>query len=226
MLKELVYFAEDDVHIAQLVKYNLELSGFEVIVFDNTEALMSEIINKKPTILLLDIMLPVKDGIEVLKELRTQIGTKSLPIILLTAKGDELDRVIGLELGADDYITKPFSVRELTARIKAVLRRGSNEETQKIKNTIKSGAITINEDSHRVFINQEELELTLKEFELLKLLMKNNGNVVKRDYILDTIWGYDSTIETRTVDVHIRRLRQLIGEDNIETVRGVGYRFK
>ena len=178
-------------------------------------------------IMLLDIMLPGMDGLDVCKEIRKDSNMSNMPIIMITAKGEEIDKIIGLELGADDYITKPFSVRELVARIKAILRRST---MQLVEKTFKVGNLVIDFGKHEVIKSENKIDLTLKEFELLQILIKNKGRVMTRDFLLDKIWGYEYVGETRTVDVHIRHLRQKIEEDDknpvyIQTIRGIGYRF-
>ena len=177
-----------------------------------------------PALVLLDIMLPDEDGLQILKKLRSNTSTKKVPVIMLTAKGTEYDKVVGLDSGADDYIPKPFGMMELVSRIKAVLRR---TEPVKDENVLEAGSISVDIDKHLVMADGKEVTLTLKEFELLCYLMKNKGFVLSRDKILSRIWGYDIDVETRTVDVHIRTLRQKLGScgEMIETVRGVGYRI-
>lgn len=229
MSKELIYAVEDEAHIQQLIKYNLESNGYRVVTFESGESLINELKNTSPDMFVLDIMLPGMDGLEVCRFIRQDVRFKNLPIIMLTAKGEEFDKVLGLELGADDYITKPFSVRELVARIKALFRRmGSTISTD--QDIIKSGEITIDISRREVFKNGELVEMTLKEFELLKLLVLSKGKVLSRELLLEKIWGFDYYGETRTVDVHVRYLRQKIEDDDsnpiyIETVRGIGYRF-
>ena len=229
MTKELIYAVEDESHIQQLIKYNLEANGYRVVTFESGESLINELKNTSPDMFVLDIMLPGMDGLEVCRFIRQDVRFKNLPIIMLTAKGEEFDKVLGLELGADDYITKPFSVRELVARIKALFRRmGSTISTD--QDIIKSGEITIDISRREVFKNGELVEMTLKEFELLKLLVLSKGKVLSRELLLEKIWGFDYYGETRTVDVHVRYLRQKIEDDDsnpiyIETVRGIGYRF-
>lgn len=222
-----VLIVEDEEHIAELIKYNLEINGFDTsLAIDGYEA--TEKANLLvPDLILLDIMLPKRDGIEVCKILKTNNQTKDIPIIMLTAKSEELDKVLGLEIGADDYITKPFSVRELLARIKAVLRR-SNKDKEKVETLIRFGDIVIDIEKHTVAKDGKIIELTLKEFKLLKILAENKGKVLSRNFLLDEVWGYDYFGETRTVDVHIRHLRKKIGDNMgiIETVRGVGYKIK
>lgn len=227
MAQEKILVVDDEEHIQELIKFNLENSGYNVVCSgDGLEAL--NISRKiKPDLVLLDLMLPGMDGYEVCKEIRKDINITSTPIIMITAKGDEFDKVLGLELGADDYLTKPFSVRELLARVKAVLRRTTHIVTDKYYSF---GDVKIDFEKHDVTISDKKVELTLKEFELLEILIKNKGRVLTRDFLLDTIWGYEYIGETRTVDVHIRHLRQKIEEDDknpefIETIRGIGYRF-
>jgi len=229
MAKELIYVIEDEQHIQQLIKYNLETSGFKVSVFNDGESALETYEADKPDMFILDIMLPGIDGLEICKKLRSNPKTKNIPIIMLTAKGEEFDRVLGLELGADDYITKPFSVRELIARVKALFRRTySTISTEDA--IIKCGEIVIDCSRHEVTKKGCKIELPLKEYELLKLLALNPGIVMSRELLLEKIWGFDYFGETRTVDVHIRYLRQKIEDDDsnptyIETVRGIGYKF-
>lgn len=229
MLKKLIYVVEDDKHIQELIRYNLEENGFEVKIFGSGEAILQESGKQTPALFLLDIMLPGLDGLELCRLLKQDAALKRVPIIMLTAKGEEFDKVLGLELGADDYITKPFGVREFIARVKVALRKYANTQGKETE-VIKAGKITLDLARHEVYKDQSLIELTYKEFELLKLLLQNKGKVLTRDMLLERIWGFDYDGETRTVDVHIRYLRQKI-EDNdnspvyIETVRGIGYRF-
>jgi two-component system alkaline phosphatase synthesis response regulator PhoP len=220
----MIYCVEDDQNIRELVVYTLQMTGFETCGFANGRAFFNGLSQELPDLVLLDIMLPDEDGIEILKKLRASSATKELPVIMLTAKGAEYDKVIGLDSGADDYITKPFGMMELISRIKAVLRRSTPKT---VLSELAAGGITINVDRHLVVVNGEEIHLTLKEFELLRYLMENQGIVITRDQILENVWGYEFDGETRTVDVHIRALRQKLQErgKSIETVRGVGYRF-
>ncbi|HOV25951.1 MAG TPA: response regulator transcription factor [Pseudobacteroides sp.] len=229
MTKELIFAVEDEANIQQLIKYNLEANGYKIITFDTGEQLLNECKTNLPDLFILDIMLPGIDGLEVCRQLRQNPRTKAIPVIILTAKNDEFDKVLGLELGADDYITKPFSVRELVARVKALFRRVhiSNETNTEI---IQFGNLSIDCTRREVYKNGKLLDLPLKEFELLKLLITNKGKVLSRETLLEKIWGFDYYGETRTVDVHIRYLRQKIEDDDstpvyIETVRGIGYRF-
>lgn len=229
MSKELIFAVDDEVHIQQLIQYNLEAAGFKVMVFDSAEKLLEALGSTLPALFLLDIMLPGMDGLELCRSLRSNNKTRSIPIIMLTAKGEEFDKVLGLELGADDYLTKPFSVRELAARVKALLRRTAGTAPEET-GILRYGDIELDTARHEVFKNGKLLEMPPKEFELLKLLMQNRGKVLTRELLLDKIWGYDYYGETRTVDVHIRYLRQKIEDDDnkpayIETIRGIGYKF-
>lgn len=229
MSKELIFAVEDESHIQQLIKYNLEANGYKVLSFESGESLLAECKESIPDLFLLDIMLPGIDGLEVCRQLKQNIRTKNIPIIMLTAKSEELDKVLGLELGADDYITKPFSVRELVARVKAIFRR-VNLSNLPEADIIRHGDITIDCARREVYKGDKLLEMPLKEFELLKMLVSNKGKVLSRELLLDKIWGFDYYGETRTVDVHIRYLRQKIEENDenpayIETIRGVGYKF-
>jgi len=227
--KKKILIVDDEEHILELLKFNLEKNGFEVFSSDNGEDCIVLIEQHNVDLLVLDLMLPGMDGIDVCKEIRKMDRFQSLPIIMLTAKGEETDRILGLELGADDYITKPFSVRELIARVKAVLRRSDTKGGEKNK-ILKLKGITIDTEKHEVTVDGTPVDLTLKEFELLKILVENRGKVLSRNVLLDDIWGFDYFGETRTVDVHIRHLRKKIGDDEtgeyIETIRGVGYKMK
>lgn len=225
-----ILVVDDEIHILELIKFNLINSGYRVITSDSGEQALKECEKELPDLILLDIMLPGIDGLEVCRRLKKNSETNMIPIIMLTAKGEEIDKILGLELGADDYITKPFSVRELVARVKALLRRSTISLTDESSTPIvKIGDVTIDITNYEVYKNDEKLEFTLKEFELLKLLVQNKGKVLTRDYLLDQIWGYDYYGETRTVDVHIRHIRQKLEEDGkshyIETIRGVGYKL-
>lgn len=230
-MKDLICIVEDELHISQLVKYNVEAEGYRTICFENGEDMFKNISKETPSIFLLDLMLPGIDGMEICRLLRRNPLYLDIPIIILTAKSDELDKVVGLELGADDYITKPFSTRELLARIRAVLRRyTTNNDVALSENVYTHKNLKLDCIKHEVCKNSQSIEMTYKEFELLKYLMQNKGNVITREILLDKIWGYDYIGETRTVDVHVRYLRQKIEEDDsnptyIQTVRGIGYRF-
>ncbi len=227
MSEEIILVVEDELHIRELISFNLKSKGYNILEADNGISALKIIKSQKPDLVLLDLMLPGMDGFEVCKEVRRELDICDIPIIMLTAKGEEFDRVLGLELGADDYITKPFSVRELLARVKAVLRRTS---LKAVSNNLTFGNIIIDFEKHEVIKAGVRVDLTLKEFELLEMLVKNKGRVLTRELLLDKIWGYEYIGETRTVDVHIRHLRQKIEDDDknpryIETIRGVGYRF-
>lgn len=220
----MIYCVEDDSNIRELVVYTLESTGMKARGFEDGRAFMEALACETPELVLLDIMLPGEDGIEILKKLRNSAKTKDIPVIMVTAKGSEYDKVIGLDTGADDYITKPFGMMELVSRIKAVLRRTMREKTD---TKYQIGNLSIDVEKHKVKVDGETVTLTLKEFELLEKLMKNRHIVLTRDRLLEEIWGYDFTGETRTVDVHVRTLRQKLGTagELIETVRGVGYRI-
>ncbi len=222
---------DDEQHIIELLRYNLETNGYEVVEAKDGLEGIEKAKKEMPDLILLDLMLPVIDGIEVCRKLRIGDETKSIPIIMLTAKSEEMDKIIGLEMGADDYVTKPFSVRELLARIKAVMRRNKEVKEDSPKEVIYIGEIKIDEEKHEVTKRSEPLDLTLKEFQLLGILAKNRGKVLTRNFLLDEIWGYDYFGEIRTVDVHIRHLRKKIEDDDrnpeyIETIRGVGYKLR
>ncbi|NLM20318.1 MAG: response regulator transcription factor [Peptococcaceae bacterium] len=219
-----IYCVEDDKSIRELVVYALKASGFEAQGFENAAGFYRSIEWQLPDLVLLDIMLPEEDGLAVLRKLRASPKTAHLPVILLTAKSTEYDKVLGLDSGADDYICKPFGVMELISRVKAVLRRVTPREDQE---ELIVDTIVLNNSKHTVLVNNQEVHLTLKEYELLYYLMKNRGLVLTRDKILAAIWGYEFEGETRTIDMHIKTLRQKLGESGnlIETIRGVGYRM-
>jgi two-component system alkaline phosphatase synthesis response regulator PhoP len=224
---EKILVVDDEEHIQELIKFNLEKNGYKVILSDNGIDAIKLAKEHLPQLMLLDLMLPGMDGLDVCKEIRKDSSMSNMPIIMITAKGEEIDKIIGLELGADDYITKPFSVRELVARIKAILRRSTMQIVEK---TFKVGNLDIDFGKHEVLKSEIKIDLTLKEFELLEILITNKGRVMTRDFLLDKIWGYEYVGETRTVDVHIRHLRQKIEEDDknpmyIQTIRGIGYKF-
>lgn len=221
----MIYLLEDDTSIQKFVSYALANAGYEVKCFDVPSEFWAELKKQMPELLLLDVMLPEEDGISILKKLRSDKDTKRLPVIMLTAKGTEYDRIIGLDSGADDYVAKPFSIMELISRIKAVLRRtGIDEESDDEEYTVDNVYVCVNK--HVVKVDGEDIKLTYKEFELLAMLMKHREKVYDREKILSKIWGYDFDGENRTVDVHIRTLRTKLGNGGhiIETVRGIGYR--
>lgn len=220
----MIYCVEDERNIRELLVYTLGTTGFEAKGIRDGKELKKALKEELPELILLDIMLPGEDGYSILENLKKNQETKDIPVIMVTAKEAEYDKVRGLDSGADDYITKPFGMMEFIARVKAVLRRVSKQSGKK-EYTYKG--LTIHVERHQVFDGERQVELTLKEFELLRYLMENQGIVLSRDQILEKIWGYEFSGETRTVDVHIRTLRQKLGESGflIETVRGVGYRI-
>lgn len=222
----MIFCVEDDSNIRELVVYTLESTGFKARGFEEGKSFLEALALEKPELILLDIMLPGMDGMELLRKLKGSAKTREIPVIMVTAKGAEYDKVMGLDAGADDYVTKPFGMMELVSRVKAVLRRSNREHPHK-DNTIVVGEIEIDTKKHEVTVAGEVINLTLKEYELLKRLMKNTNIVLTRDQLLEDIWGYDFDGETRTVDVHVRTLRQKLGSagEHIETVRGVGYRM-
>lgn len=227
-MKETILIVEDEKDIIKMLEYNLKKEGFKTLSVRNGEDAIGLARSEHPDIIILDLMLPGIDGLEVCKTLKGDSKTASIPIIMLTAKSQESDKVVGLELGADDYVTKPFSPKELIARIKAVLRRG--KEKDKLPEMLRIGDLIVNLAKIAVMVKGKPIELTAKEFELLKTLIKSRGRVLNRDYLLDTIWGFDqaSEIQTRTVDVHIRTLRKKLKSESkrIVTVKNYGYRFE
>ena len=220
----MIYLLEDDTNIRNFVVYALNNSGLEAEGFELPSQFWTAVEKKKPSMAILDIMLPEEDGLSVLRKLRESSETKDLPIIMLTAKSTEYDKVIGLDGGADDYVTKPFGTMELMARVKALLRRAEPVSDGK---EYSIGPLLLNPDKHIIRVDGQDVALTLKEFQLLCYLIRNKGNVMTRDRILQEIWGYEFDGENRTVDVHIRSLRSKLGKagDLIETVRGIGYRI-
>lgn len=220
-----VFIIEDDENIREIVVYALKVSGFEAEGYENGEAFFNKLEAKQPNLILLDIMLPSDDGLSILKRLRSVAKYKTLPVIMLTAKGNEFDKVKALDMGADDYVTKPFGVTELISRVNAVLRRSVvfNEQQEKL---IYKG-IVLDIKKHAVFTGGEAISLTYKEYELLYYLMKNTEIVLSRDKIMDAVWGYDFEGLSRTVDMHIKTLRQKLGPEgkHIKTVRNVGYKI-
>ena len=221
----MIYCVEDDDNIRELVVYTLESTGLEAKGFAEGRSFLEALAFDTPELVLLDIMLPGEDGMQILRRLKSSSKTKDIPVIMVTAKGTEYDKVIGLDSGADDYVTKPFGMMELVSRIKAVLRRTGRIKTD--TSELEINGVKIDLKKHEVTADGKTIVLTLKEFELLEKLMKNQNIVLTRDQLLTDIWGYDFDGETRTVDVHIRTLRQKLGEygSMIETIRGVGYRI-
>lgn len=220
----MIFCVEDDDNIRELVIYTLETTGFPARGFSEGTAFLKALEEETPELILLDIMLPGIDGMEILRKLKNGKKTRNIPVIMVTAKGTEYDKVIGLDSGADDYVTKPFGMMELISRIKAVLRRSKKIETGE---ELEVSGVVVDSQKHEVKVDGKSIVLTLKEFELLELLMNNRNIVLTRDKLLSEIWGYEYVGETRTVDVHIRTLRQKLGDKGyiIETVRGVGYRI-
>ena len=218
----MIYLLEDDNSIRDLVIYTLQSQGMEAKGFPRPSAFWEAMAEHTPSLVLLDIMLPEEDGISVLKQLRSSARTCRLPVIMLTAKGTEYDKVLGLDAGADDYLAKPFGMMELLSRIRALLRR-----TEREVNIYRCGVLTVDQTRHTVTVNGREVVLTQKEFEVLCLLLKNRGQVLSRERLIEDVWGYAFTGESRTVDVHVRTLRQKLGEAGayIETVRGYGYKI-
>lgn len=220
----MIYYLEDERNIRELIVYTLESSGFHAAGFSSGTELFHAISEEKPDLILLDIMLPKENGLSILKKLKDSMATKNIPVIMVTAKGSEFDKVTGLDMGADDYIAKPFGMMEFIARVRAVLRRSQQKESH---SELMYKNLKIRLERHQVFADEKEIALTLKEYELLKYLIENQDIVVTRDQILSRVLGYDFDGETRTVDVHIRTLRSKLGDCGryIETVRGVGYRI-
>ncbi len=221
----MVYLVEDDSNIRELVLYTLKASGIEATGFGTPAAFWPALEQQRPDLVLLDIMLPGEDGLSVLRRLRAGTATSRVPVMLLTAKDSEYDKVVGLDSGADDYVTKPFGMMELLARVKALLRR--TEKATAKPEEYRVGDLSVCPAKHLVQVAGTEVPLTFKEFELLRLLLENQGVVLTRDRLLSEIWGYGFDGESRTVDVHIRTLRQKLGAagDCVETVRGVGYKI-
>lgn len=227
MAEKKILIVDDEDHIRELLKFNLEKNGYIVYMANDGLNGLKLAREKQVDLILLDLMLPGMDGFEVCKEIRRDNIISNVPIIMLTAKSEEIDKILGLELGADDYITKPFSIRELSARIKALLRRSNVKYDNEI---LRFGNVTLNLQTREVLKHGKKLDFTLKEFEVLKLLIQNKGKILTREILLDKIWGYEYIGETRTVDVHIRHIRKKIEEDDkkpiyIQTIRGVGYKF-
>src|SRR5689334_6507097 len=225
-----ILIVEDEPDIRKLVRYNLSQERFKVLEAEDGEQALKLLKTEKPSLIILDLMLPGLSGLEVCKLLRQQRDTAHIPILMLTAKAAETDKVIGLEMGADDYLAKPFSPREMIARVRAILRRAEGQTTDKTAQAYNRGPLRIDFTTYDVFVRGEPVKLTLKEFELLRFLVQNPSRVLSRDQLLDRVWGGDTFVTPRTVDVHIRRLRKAIEKDDskpqwILTLRGVGYKF-
>jgi two-component system phosphate regulon response regulator PhoB len=220
---ERVLIVDDDPDIVKLVSYNLTHSGFQVQTASSGRQALELVQKQPPDLIVLDLMLPDVDGMEVCRTLRQQSSSKRIPILMLTARGEEIDRVVGFELGADDYVAKPFSTRELVLRIKSILRRSGKDRTD----LMHVGRIQIFPERRQCFVAEELVALTAKEFDLLQELLKARGNVLTRDVLMDRVWGYHGEATSRTLDTHVRRLREKLGKDGdyVETVRGVGYRI-
>jgi len=228
MPKETILVIEDDSDIVEIIQYNFEREGYRVITASNGEKGLETAISKKPSLIILDLMLPGLDGIEVCKRLRTNAETRSIPIVMLTAKGEESDIILGLGVGADDYVTKPFSPKELPARITAVLRRGDLKQDSPAPSRIERGPITIDPARFEVYLKGQPIAFTLTEFKILSILAANPGRVYTRTLLLDRIQGGDAFVDDRNIDVHIRSIRRKLGDfaESIITVRGVGYKFR
>ncbi len=221
----MIWCVDDDNTIRDIEVYTLTSTGYKAVGFADGKSMFEALKNEKPDLIVLDIMLPGEDGVEILKKLRENPSTRKIPVIMATAKGTEMDKIHSLDLGADDYLVKPFGVMEMVSRIKAVLRRCSSDTECKL---LSVGGITLNQSEHTVTANGERVTLTLKEFELLRLFLSNPGIVFGREKLLSEVWGMDYFGETRTVDMHIKTLRHKLGECGkmIETVIGVGYRME
>jgi two-component system phosphate regulon response regulator PhoB len=222
-----VLVIEDEPDIRKTIDYNLTKESFEVIQAASIEEGEKALASNKIDVIILDLMLPDGSGLTLCRDIKSEPNTKNIPVIILTAKTEEVDRVVGFELGADDYVTKPFSVRELILRVKAILKRGVSTEIKTDNVQDSFGELTLNYDEHQAYINNEEISLTALEFKLLKHLINRKGRVQTRDQLLEDVWGYSSNVTTRTVDTHIKRLREKLGivGEHIQTIRGVGYRF-
>ena len=219
-----VFIVEDEPDLRDTLQYNFENEGFKVKSFPNGESFLETIKNDKPNLVILDLMLPGISGLDVCRDLRMDEVNENVAVVMLTAKSEEVDRIVGFELGADDYVTKPFSVRELILRVKVLLKKRSDDIDQ---NLLEFGPIAMNLDAHDVSVEGKNILLTALEFKLLKHLLKRKGRVQTRDQLLGDVWGYSSEVTTRTVDTHIKRLREKLGKPGelIQTIRGVGYRF-
>jgi DNA-binding response OmpR family regulator len=218
-----ILIIEDESDVADLLALNLRKAGFKTSAFGDGATGLQQARDNRPDFIVLDLMLPTMSGLEVCRILKSDASTSHIPILMLTAKAEEVDRIVGLEFGADDYVTKPFSPREVMLRIRAILRRGEKPEEM-----LKAGAILIDPARHQVRVSGKRVHLTSLEFKLLRTLMQRRGRVQDRDKLLNEVWGYESVIDTRTVDTHVRRLREKLGKagDAIETVRGFGYRLR
>jgi two-component system phosphate regulon response regulator PhoB len=231
MAQARIYIVEDEEDIAEVLTYNLEKEGFEVEVERRGDAALEAIRRDPPDLLVLDLMLPGIDGKEITRSLKRETATADIPIVMLTARGEEMDRIVGLELGADDYVPKPFSPREVVLRVQAVLRRtraAAASEEQAPRDVLEVGRIKLDVPAHRLYVRGKETPLTATEFRLLKLMLERCGRVQSRSQLLTDVWGYAEDVDSRTVDTHIRRLRRKLGAEaeRIETIIGVGYRLR
>ena len=224
-MKPKILVVDDEEDAVELIDFNLKAAGYEVLRASDGDQALKKARSLMPNLILLDLMLPEMDGLEVCKILRRDPATSAIPILMLTAKSSEIDRVLGLELGADDYVTKPFSPRELVLRVKALLRR--RQATEQPSDQIRLGTLCIDVSRHQVTVQDRPIDLTATEFKLITLLVRRRGRVQSREQMRQDVWGYDTLIDTRTVDTHIRRLREKLGPlaRHLDTVRGVGYRF-
>ncbi len=228
--KRVILVVEDERDIAELIRFNLEQERFTVVVAEDGERALDMVRRERPALVILDLMLPGMSGLEVCRRLRAEEATERLPIVIVTAKAAESDRIVGLELGADDYLTKPFSTRELVARVRAVIRRAYGADLERPAEVYERGRLRIDFDNYEVFLSGAKVPLSLREFELLRFFVRSPNRVFDRLQILDLVWGHETHVEPRTVDVHIRRLRKRIERDDanpdlVVTVRGVGYKF-
>jgi two-component system phosphate regulon response regulator PhoB len=225
-MSQKILIIEDEPDIRKTLEYNISREGYEVISASSLSEGREKLESASFSLLLLDLMLPDGSGLDLCRELKQDKSLSSMPVIILTAKDDEVDKVVGFELGADDYVTKPFSVRELILRVKAVLKRGERK-SDNIEVQRQFGELKIDVDSHEVFVNDDQVSLTALEFKLLRQLVDRRGRVQSRDQLLSDVWGYSSDVTTRTVDTHIKRLREKLGDMGkyVQTIRGVGYKF-
>ena len=223
--RKMIFVVEDEPDIRETLSYNLNQEGFKVSEFSDAESCLNKIKEKKPELIILDLMLPGMSGLDLCKLIKSNNELKNISIIMLTAKSEEIDRIVGFELGADDYVTKPFSVRELILRVKVILKKSFEDLNE--STIIEFGQIKLNLDAYEVEVDDKEIFLTTLEFKLLKHLIERKGRVQTRDQLLGDVWGYSSEVTTRTVDTHIKRLREKLGDIGayIQTVRGVGYRL-
>ena len=226
MQKEEILIVEDDKNISRLIKFNLEKEGYDTFAVGDGEEALAHLKKFSVDLVILDIMLPKMNGFEVCRAVKQDPKLRNIPLIMVTAKGEEVDRVVGLELGADDYIVKPFSPRELVLRVKAILRRGKTEATK--KEVLRAGQLVIDIGKHKVTANKKDVELTPMEFKLLETLVERQGRVQSREQLLTDVWDMAADIDTRTIDTHIKRLREKLGKagDMIVTVRGLGYKAR